>query len=177
MHNSPKLETAQMFITSFRYHSEIFFKKMSYWYMQQCRWTSKTLCKVWNLDPNPHTIWLQLYKMSRKGKSKGSESRLMVAWSWRWEQGTATNRQEGFSSVMKYSKLELWWLSYDSVNVLKIIQFCTQNRWILKYLKYTSTELYKMTIKRIKDKIHKFLQITNTCKLHTWYIKTCIQNI
>jgi hypothetical protein len=34
-------------------------------------------------------------KISRKGKTIETQSRLVVAWSWRWEPGVPANRHEG----------------------------------------------------------------------------------
>ena len=48
--------------------------------MPQHRYTSKT-CQVKEVNHKiPHTVWLHLYEMSRKGKSIQLESRFMITW-------------------------------------------------------------------------------------------------
>jgi hypothetical protein len=41
-------------------------------------------------------LYYSIYvKISRKGKTIETQSRLVVAWSWRWEPGVPANRHEG----------------------------------------------------------------------------------
>lgn len=84
-------------------------------------------------------IWLISYAMSRTGKSvEGEVTRLVVAWSWRWNgkiltMGMGFHLEEG---RWKCSKMRQWWWFYNSVNTLKTIEAHPLNGWILWWVNH-----------------------------------------
>lgn len=66
--------------------------------MPQHRYTSKT-CQVKEVNhKRPHTVWLHLYGMSRKGKSIQLESRFMITWDQGWGKWLQRNVIEFWSN-------------------------------------------------------------------------------
>ena len=64
------------------------------------RWTLKTLCQVKEASLKiPHMVWLQLYEMSKIGKSIETESSIMVAKNW------------GVSEFGGVVENEYWWVA------------------------------------------------------------------
>lgn len=65
-------------------------------------------------------VWFFICEMSRKGKSLGIESKLMVVWAWGWEQGLSINNHEGSFWVngKEWSKTGLQWSMSHLVNLL-----------------------------------------------------------
>lgn len=49
----------------------------------------------------PHTIQFYLYETSRKGKYIETESTLVVAWGWEWEQEVTANGHKVSPGVME----------------------------------------------------------------------------
>ena len=57
---------------------------INYWHMVHNRWTLIMSCSV--RHKRPHIIWFHLQEMSRKGKLRETDIKLMIAWVWRREQ-------------------------------------------------------------------------------------------
>lgn len=95
-------------------------KGTNYWYMLQRGWTLKTLSSN-DTHTRPHTVRLQLYEMSVKGKSLVIKSRLVVVWGWEWKLGVTVNRKNPISMKKnprrwKCLKTDFWWCVHNLGN-------------------------------------------------------------
>lgn len=76
-----------------------------------------------------HLVKFNLYKTPRIGKSIKIKSRLLFAWAW-WgeeEEGMPANGCEILLGIfwLLCPKVRLWRCSFNSVKILKFIEFCT----------------------------------------------------
>lgn len=81
--------------------------------MPQHRYTSKT-CQVKEVNhKRPHTVWLHLYEISRKGKSIQLESRFMITWGQGWGKWLQRNVIEFWSNGNISS--QMWWFIHTHI--------------------------------------------------------------
>ena len=97
IHSGQKVETTQMSIDRWMDKPIVVYPDnglllsiMKYWFMLQCRWTSKTWTKWKKTHAKAtHIWWFHLYEIFRIGKPIETESKLVVAWDWgqkgKWE--------------------------------------------------------------------------------------------
>jgi len=115
---------------------------MNFWYILQHQWTSKILCNVEKASlKRLHITLFHFHEISRKHKSieEKSSQWLLKAGYGNWLQ---TGMRECFILVDMF-KAGLWGLLHNSINSLKITELYMCNEWILWYVNYTLTKLFK----------------------------------
>lgn len=117
MHNSQKGKTAPMSIRWWINKMWAIYT-MEYYLAIKKQYTNicfimdepqKTLWEWKKSAAKPHTVWFCLHEVSRKGKSRETESRSALDWNWGWEQESLQTGTRVLSEV-KQSKTGWWWL-------------------------------------------------------------------
>lgn len=94
-------------------------------------------------------------KFPEKRKSTKKESRLVVNWGWGIGRGIDYKQPwVNFLGWWQCPKLELWWWLQNSINLFKVIELYTENRWT--YANYTALKQLNNKDRHVNSWIDSF---------------------